>query len=251
MTEEKPLETDHLTIYIDFLGSSEAATSWPQAKRDEFITLLRNVAALRGEFDIAGTPTQTGNQVTVRPAVSTFSDHIVISYPIESLGADVSVGMVLMMANRLIGAIASEAMKLSLLIRGGATVGPLHHSSGVIFGQGLVEAHQLESRVAIYPRVVVSRRIYSNPHLTSITVLEDADGIRHLNYFFHMLWASGGEPGDKFMENLKAWLGSCDRTISENIATFESQERWNKLAKWGWLKKRLDDLRAANPQLFS
>ena len=52
-------------------------------------------------------------------------------------------------------------MIANILIRGGATVGELHHKGGDVIGNTLIEAYKLESCVANYPRIAVSRKLYS------------------------------------------------------------------------------------------
>lgn len=44
----------------------------------------------------------------------------------------------------------------SLLLRGGIAVGKLYHDSEVVYGPGLVKAYELESKIAIYPRIVMT-----------------------------------------------------------------------------------------------
>jgi hypothetical protein len=110
----------------------------------------------------------------------------------------------------------------------------------------MIEAYELESRVAIYPRIPVSRKLYAQlqsaaPGVSRSAFIEDADGIRHLNYFDFMLHAGGGQPGDMFPERLRSWLADARRNICENVAKFEAEERWNELAKWTWIRNRVED----------
>lgn len=56
----------------------------------------------------------------------------------------------------------------------------------------MVEAYELESRHAIYPRIAVSRALYSRVKFEprNHVLLTDHDGITHLNYFTSMLLRS-------------------------------------------------------------
>ena len=250
---------EHLIFYIDFLGSSEAIQAWDEERTETFIKLLNNLASLRGEFDFSEEATDGGEQKKIRPAISTFSDHIVISYPTEllrKLDEEESLGMGLVMAERLVTELAAAAMGLGLLIRGGATVGPLYHSGGVVLGSAMVEAYHLESRVSIYPRISVSRKLYSQVRsMRSLTLLEDHDGITHFNYFRSMITRGGdvtggdvsGDTGDNYKERLRTWLALTRRTVAENIENFERKERWNELAKWVWFSKHLEQARLSLP----
>lgn len=45
------------------------------------------------------------------------------------------------------------------LIRGGLVRGPLYHDATMAFGEALVEAYRMESQVARYPRIMVSKQV--------------------------------------------------------------------------------------------
>ena len=74
---------DQFTAFIDFLGFSEISKNTDDATRLKVLDLLQSVSALRGEFNPESTTHETGAHSFQRPAISTFSDHIVISYPLQ------------------------------------------------------------------------------------------------------------------------------------------------------------------------
>jgi hypothetical protein len=251
---------EHLIFFIDFVGFAETVRTLDKEKMATLIALLRNLATLRSEFDFSEKQlVEGGIQRQFKAAITTFSDHIVISYPIEHLlksgGNSLGLETGLLLVQRIIGALAAAAVSLGLLIRGGATVGPLYHKDGVVFGEAMNEAYYLESRVSIYPRITVSRKIYSeiktNPR--SLVLLEDRDGIIHFNYFMMMIMTGGGagQPGVNFKEQIKIWLTETRQTIALNIEQFEKAERWNELAKWVWFSNTFEQARAnINPMIF-
>lgn len=235
---------EQLIIYLDLLGFTEAIHSSDQDKMKTLIALLSDLASARSEFDFIEEPGEGGFKI--RPAVSTFSDHIVISYrtkPLLKLNDEDSLGIGLILANKLVAKIAAAAMRLGFLIRGGATVGPLYHQDGVVLGEALLEAYELESRVSIYPRIAVSRKLYSqvktNPR--TLVLLEDHDGITHFNYFQSMICSGRSEEG------ITTWLANARQTVTENIENFERKERWNELAKWVWFRNNLEQARLSLP----
>ena len=248
--------SEHLIFFIDFLGFSKATCDWDEPKMAALIKLLHDLASLRSEFSFGEKLREGGTEFHIRPAITTFSDHIVISYPAKhmvKLGEDDYLGSALLLSQHLIGGLAANAMRLGLLIRGGATIGNLYHAGGVVIGKAMVEAYELESRVAIYPRIVVARKLYSQVKTTprDMVLLEDHDGITHFNYFVSMILAGGGSPGADFKQQMNAWLAEARRIIAENIDTFEKQERWNELAKWAWFKNNLEKTRTRlNKALF-
>lgn len=48
---------------------------------------------------------------------------------------------------------------MGMLYRGAAVIGELRHDGAIVFGKGLVEAHRLESKIARYPRIVISSTV--------------------------------------------------------------------------------------------
>jgi len=250
---------EHLVFFIDFLGFKEAIRDFDQARMTALLRLLRDLAALRSEFAFSESPIEgTGIQFRLKPAITTFSDHIVISFLTDHLrkidGRD-SLGTGLLLAQPLIAALAAESMRLGILIRGGATVGSLYHSGGVVVGEAMLEAYELETRVSNYPRIAVSRKIYSQTNITprTIVLLEDGDGITHFNYFSPMITAGGQNFGDRVgtKSQMIAWLADAQQIIAKNSVHFEHQERWNELSKWAWFKQHIEQARAALPnELF-
>ncbi len=240
---------DQLIFFIDFIGFADVTRKWNDdggQQLNSIIGLLEELRSLVGEFDFNEQVEDTGTRFLIKPAISTFSDHIVISYPTEHLrkmNEGDFLGSGLLLAGKLISNLAAGAINLGLLIRGGATVGPLYHSHGVVVGPAMVEAYDLESRVSIYPRIAVSRKVYSQVKINprSIVLLTDGDGITHFNYFTSMVThGPGGQTPD-------VWLAKLRETVAQNVEEFERTERWNELAKWVWFGHHLERARSSWP----
>lgn len=234
---------EHLIIYIDILGTKNAIHGQEEGRTGALIKLLSYMTSLRGDCDLK-TRTEEGLIISdIRPTVSTFSDLIVISYPVETLqtvNVRSSLGQGVMLAQGYLAYLAAEAMKLGFLIRGGATVGPLHHEGGVILGPGLIDAYQLESGIAHHPRIAVSRNLVERVKfpLLPLTFLKDEDGETHLNYFIGMIMRSG-----EIEESRAAWLEGAHQTIRGNIARFEEAGDQYVIEKWVWFEKQLEEAR--------
>ncbi|SFP88766.1 hypothetical protein [Hydrogenimonas thermophila] len=83
-----------------------------------------------------------------------FSDCLVFSVPVENEMACFSI----------FEAIAKLMTKLhaeyNLLLRGGVSIGKIcHEEGGPLFGPALVEAYEIESKQAVYPRVLLSKDV--------------------------------------------------------------------------------------------
>jgi len=138
------------------------------------------------------------------PETTTFSDCVVVSYPafddreqiFEALGTfdtfkSVWTGVVLKDSIRILHAVAERALRIGLLIRGGLALGQFYHRDGVVFGEALVEAYALESKIANTPRILVSNHIVTlamgDPSGAITTLLKDIDAKWHVNYYTEMV----------------------------------------------------------------
>src|SRR6516162_8012839 len=151
MDNSSPL-IDQCVIFLDFLGFSDAVTTWDTQQIFPLLNLLTNLAASKSSFSIDGRAQEDGSYVIhVAPEITTFSDHIVASYPDVHLPSDLPqaqkdiltsiwMDMFLSEAKRIVSGIALEAMQIGLLVRGGITIGKLYHATGVVFGEAMVDA---------------------------------------------------------------------------------------------------------------
>ena len=87
--------------------------------------------------------------------VTQFSDSFVISAPADNPASC----NLLFRALRLIN--VQFFFGLGMLMRGGLSIGNLvHRRGGALFGPAMNEAYAIESKAAVYPRVVVSELVY-------------------------------------------------------------------------------------------
>jgi hypothetical protein len=89
--------------------------------------------------------------------VTSFSDSVVVSVTVKGNVNEVLSTLIANLAY--LGAIFMEK---GMLFRGGITIGNLiHKSNGTVFGQALIDAYELESRSAKFPRVILSDKLLS------------------------------------------------------------------------------------------
>lgn len=128
-----------------------------------------------------------------------FSDNVVIALQASKLGA----------ADKLletIGWICSHFLICGYKPRGGICKGKFYMDDIFVWGAGLVDAYLIESKSAIYPRIVVTKEVAnaSTKHLSEWMLFEDADGKVCLNY----LKAFGGSKDGwiKDINSILEWL---------------------------------------------
>jgi hypothetical protein len=255
----EPKYEEQFTAFVDFLGFSEVSSGTDDATRLKVLKLLQALSALRGEFDVQSTIQETGKTSHIKPAISTFSDHIVISYPLQPISSEtesdehLTAFIIVTQFMELFTRIAAAALRIGFLVRGGATIGKLYHARGVAFGEALVDAFQIESRTSIYPRVVLSPRITRRPMWieNQPDVAKGNDGLYHFDYFKPLL-LKAAPPGERYAATLKEWLTDVMAIITKNFTEFENSGRLNELAKWAWFAREFrSGLERLPPQLLN
>jgi hypothetical protein len=116
----------------------------------------------------------------------------------------------------------------------------LYHAHGVVFGEALVEATQLEARTAVYPRIVLSptaARPMADISSSIFFGTKDEDGIYCLNYIERLLFFSA-TPGNDWHKDIKQWFDDVVVVIGSNLDRLEREEKLNPWAKWTWFAKR-------------
>ena len=84
--------------------------------------------------------------------VTTFSDSLVISYPLDFVG-----GLFHILYD--LTYLQLQLLQEGVFVRGGITIGKLRHVQNEIFGPAMNEAYKLESESAVYPRIIISESI--------------------------------------------------------------------------------------------
>jgi hypothetical protein len=229
---------DQVVLFLDFLGFREASNRLDNsAAQLQVLELLKGLSILRSNFSHDSEPQPDGSVThKLQPAISTFSDHIVMSYPVGRMDSDEFEMMVIIsQIERAVSVIASGALALGFLIRGGVAFGKLYHSNGVVFGKGMIEAFELESKTAFYPRVVLSHSLINHSAFpdSDLHIRKDFDGVLCIDYFFGMLFRSS-QPGDNFQRNVKTWFEHVVPLIKSNITNLTQSGKLQQRAKWVW-----------------
>lgn len=135
--------------FIDVLGfSHHISKTTKDEKHFKMIQEVFNYISELKEDNDNGILSQKelGKEVTV------FSDSFVISYPTKMPGS--SFYLLLDIIH-----IQLDMLSKGILMRGATTVGGLFHDDNIVYGPAMITAYDLESNVAVYPRVLVSEKL--------------------------------------------------------------------------------------------
>lgn len=138
-----------------------------------------------------------------------------------------------------------------VLCRGAVTLGKIIHTNEYIFGPALVEAYTLESRAALYPRVILGRNIveagaaFKANHHTSEQELKyvesllerDSDGMYYVDYFYKAQ-SELNDPDYDF----PAYIQSLGEIIRKGLAISSHQSKADLRVKYSWMCQRYNEM---------
>ena len=114
------------------------------------------------------------------------------------------------------------------------TIGDIYHNKNTWYGPGLIEAYTHESKIAIYPRVILSKDCFEyfeneviNDECNSW--IQDADGFFYISY---IEWLNNNT---KFDPDFCKAHHQLRKIIVNNIAALDTQKNVYELQKWKWL----------------
>lgn len=138
------------------------------------------------------------------------------------------------------GWLQAQLLSVGILARGGITVGKTYHSDDILYGQGMLDAYQIETSAAVYPRIVLDAKVtdlISNKFKQTFLDV-DADGLWFIDPFSFPATAGdadalvedGWDPHEVFLDELS-------KHIKNGIA---NAKRVDHLSKWTWLLRRYE-----------
>ncbi len=184
-------------------------------------------------FDIRGKTNSTS-----------FSDSIVVSVKVDNNVNEMTSTLIVNLAY--IGAVLFEK---GILIRGGLTIGNLvHNDNGTVFGQGLIDAYQLESNYAKYPRIILSDKLLKKLNYPLETKRNRYPYHQYVERFndgcvgFHQM---------KYYEVMQSWMEMTDDKLIISLKIIRkviiggldiSFEKPDIYEKYKWLKAQYNKL---------
>lgn len=86
--------------------------------------------------------------------------------------------------------LTENLLEYGYLARGAVVKGPLYHDDQMVFGSALVEAYRLESQIALYPRIMISKPVAQELYSFSKDDPSFSDFVRQADdgpFFLHVL----------------------------------------------------------------
>jgi hypothetical protein len=141
--------SDRYVCFLDILGFSELirnSLKEGSSNVDSLISSLSEITSREGALD------QFFDEVDF--VFQAFSDSIVMSADAKPIG--------LMYLLSEVNDLSKRLLLKGYLSRGAVARGSLYHAGTVMFGPAFLNAYRLESEVARYPRVILSREVFQD-----------------------------------------------------------------------------------------
>ena len=167
---------DRVVAYIDILGFKNLTD---RALKDNDTILSQVYDALRMMSATAMLKNRgpfNGRKLAQFAQATAFSDCIVIS----DSNNDLEVGRVISD----VAMLADFLLRDNILCRGAIATGLTVHDDMVLFGIGVINAYEIESKIAIYPRIVIQENLIQRATgFLTPKLKRDADGIWFIDVF--------------------------------------------------------------------
>lgn len=139
---------EHVVAFVDLLGCSNSIRN----NSIEMLNQIRDLYIAAYDMCHQGPMAENCSKLKIR----IFSDNILFAYETgrQSGSTEDAFGSVCILTQYL-GIFQTLALQRKLLLRGGLTIGDLYVDDVLVWGKGLLRAYELESNVAIYPRIIV------------------------------------------------------------------------------------------------
>ena len=124
-----------------------------------------------------------------------------------------------------------------LFVRGAIVVGNIHFEENFVLGEALLKAYEIESKVAIFPRIIIDETVFEYVDKDFQYFKKDMDGL----YFFDFLSVAGYVHTNHKTKRLGKFLNwpQFKANILENYQ--KNRNNYSVLQKMNWLKRYCND----------
>ncbi len=218
-------ETRHIIAILDLLGASEMIMG------DKSEIAMNGISGMFKDAETKWPHVEHAPAVLHDIKCVTFSDNIALALEVGEELSKEEMNATIESFITYISAFQSVSLKNGLLFRGGIAIGKLYmdSSTNFVWGKALVEAHLLEEKTAIYPRVVLSRQFEQFDLPNTTRIIKDFDGMYFVDYF------------SKVKEKFPEWIEKSKKMIKDRHTEYEGKAGKERiLQKYAWLQHYIE-----------
>jgi len=237
MTKKISNYEERIVLFLDILGFKELIKKSVEDS-EKFQKIQTCIKVIRNVFNIT--------QRTKERTITQFSDSLVVSFKITEKG---EVALLLNKTKELI----RKLILKEIVCRGGIAKSKLIHNDIFLYGPAFNEAYKLESKLAIFPRVIIADKSiidigvknygyhpsndpeYEESEINSLIKL-DFDGFYYVDYFSSKSYLSLPIEDKNYINILR-------KLIDHQLDTFKTDDyKWQK---YEWMKDKFNERIAA------
>lgn len=232
-----------LVAFIDILGWTEAVKAMPSnVEQVQKLGLVLNT--IRAQAQQCEWMKENGGDCGWPGdlQITQFSDCLTISTQCDNAGKSQLIST--------LGVLSLNLLHQGFLLRGGITVGELYHQESMLFGPAFLKAYELESRQAIYPRIILDPILSKQWGQGDAYIQKDGSLIDYARtwrlshdgfHFFDFLQPFGGAPS--FRDSPKLIKHSLDPLRSLLVERLNMyKDNLSVFPKYVWLTNYFNDV---------
>lgn len=228
---------ERVCLFLDILGFSEHVNQSTDRENVEITSKAQEISELLNLLPLKMLSVGTGNRDR---KITQFSDSIVVSFQLSDENAFIE------LLDDIMQIIVNFIVK-GYLVRGGISYGKLFHKKNIVFGPAMITAYELESKIAIYPRVIFDKELVDTLIKNGDTALksllmnnveseffwkEDFDGKYYLNFL----------KGSEYYMDKNDFYNHFLRKLREFIVTaLKNRSSQTVRTKYGWLRTKFNE----------
>ena len=166
----------YIVAFIDVLGTTKKVLKNTQDALEELWMLNHDIFKVAAEYD-----KEYGKECVIR----SFSDNYLLALETsnETMPKDIE------HIFNIVGNVFNFCLRMhSILLRGAIEIGELHIDENIVIGKALIDAYQTETKMAIYPRIIVSDHLVRMFHSDVENFCAVYDLTKPIFQDFDMLW---------------------------------------------------------------
>lgn len=235
-----------IVAYLDILGFKSLLDETVDKDGNDIESKIDSVVsayqAIRDVWDLDNSSGLAEYKKADSKQVSIFSDCIVVSFKVEDPSQvfytllEIKYVIILLLTRK-------------ILCRGAVAIGKFIHTENYLFGPALVEAYTLESKAALYPRVILDNSVieagtkYSALHHSAKkekeylqSLLEqDSDGMYYIDYFF-----KAQDELDDPEYDFPNYINNLRKVIQKGLMGSSHHSKADLRVKYSWMRERFN-----------
>lgn len=227
--EKNYLMLKSFCAYLDILGFKEKIES------DDRSYFAKYLQTLNSELQNIDKKYDYFDESRRRFEIKIFTDNFVIGQPWGNEHGEIELSYLF----DILSLMQLNFAKSDVFIRGAISISDLFMNENVVLGPALIEAYNLESKYALYPRIIISESVnevikkhftyYAEPNHSpqNKILLKDIDGKIFLNYLYCLFYDNGFT-----ISEIRKELKLHKTIIQDNLTKYENN--YKVFDKYAW-----------------